>query len=296
VSSAVPPLLEHRPVVGVLQTEPRFGAVEANLDAVERALCDVQADLIVLPELFATGYSFRDRAEACALAEPFEGGRTVERLQTWSRSTGGMIVAGYAERDGDQVFNAAAVVSAGALLGSYRKIHLFGFEREVFDPGDRPFAVYPQGEMRVGVMICFDWMFPESARTLALLGADVIAHPSNLVLPGWCQRAMCIRALENQVFTATANRYGREHRELRPELHFTGASRIAGPSGEVIADAPDEGEAFLSASVDLERARCKQIPSGNRLFLERRPSFYLQREEGGAAEAPQSPIDGGLRD
>ena len=262
--------------VALLQTEPRFGAVEANLDAVEASLDGVQADLLVLPEFFATGYSFRTRDEARALADEGSGGPTLDRLRAWSRATGGMIVAGYPERAGDRLYNAAAIVAAGEWIDSYRKIHLFGFEREIFDPGDRPFAVHEHRGLRVGTMICFDWIFPESARTLALRGADVIAHPSNLVLPGWCQQAMCIRALENRVFTVTANRFGEEHRSPRPTLRFTGASRIADPSGSVLADGPTAESALLVATIDVGQARDKQIPSGNRLFVERRPDFYAE--------------------
>ena len=126
-----------RRTVALLQTNPVFGAVEANLVDVEARLAGVRADLIVLPELFATGYSFRTREEAAALAEPYPAGPTTQRLAALSSQTGGMIVAGFAEQAGDgQLFNSALVVAAGRTLGCYRKLHLFGFERECFDPGD----------------------------------------------------------------------------------------------------------------------------------------------------------------
>jgi predicted amidohydrolase len=261
-------------VLSLLQTAPAFGAVRANLDAVEEAIRGLRADLLVLPELFATGYSFRDRAELAALAEPYPEGPTIQRLLAWSEATGGVIVAGYPERAHGGIYNAAAVVAAGRPLGSYRKVHLFGFERETFDPGEGPFSVHEHAGLRVGTMICFDWMYPEAARALALAGADVIAHPSNLVLPGWCQQAMCVRALENHVFTVTANRHGTEERAPRPPLRFTGASRIASPLGTVLADGPAEGDVLLRVEVDVALARCKRIPSGNDLFAERRPDRY----------------------
>ncbi len=257
-----------------LQMAPAFGDVPGNLDGVEAAIQGRTFDLLVLPELFNTGYSFRDRDEAQSLAEPFPDGETTQRLLAWSAQTGGMIVAGYAERDGDRLFNAAAIVANGQPLGSYRKIHLFGFERECFDPGDGPFPVHEHKGLRVGTMICFDWIYPEAARVLALNGADVIAHPSNLVLPGWCQQAMLVRALENRVYTVTANRFGTEHREPRKALTFTGLSRIAGPDGKPLADAPEAGEAFVEAALETVRSRDKQAPSGNDLFAERRPEWY----------------------
>ncbi|MFO0767873.1 MAG: nitrilase-related carbon-nitrogen hydrolase [Nitrospiraceae bacterium] len=93
-------------------------------------------------------------------------------------------------------------------LGCYRKTHLFFEETLFFDPGDSGFQVWDVGGAKVGVMICFDWFYPESARTLALMGADIIAHPSNLVLPH-CPDSMVTRCLENRVFSITANRIGR---------------------------------------------------------------------------------------
>jgi predicted amidohydrolase len=259
--------------VACVQTDPVFGEVERNLDAAARLLEGARADLVVLPELFATGYSFRDRDEALALAEPFPGGRTVERLLSWSARTGGVVVGGFPERAGDRVFNAAAVVAAGRPLLAYRKVHLFGFERECFDPGAGPFPVVEHEGLRVGTMVCFDWLFPEVARSLALAGADVIAHPSNLVLP-WCQSAMPLRALENGVFTVTANRIGREHRGGRPPLDFTGGSLVAGPSGQVLGAAAADRAEIVGVEIDPALARDKRLPSGNDRLADRRPGAY----------------------
>jgi len=276
--------------VACLQTNPTFGEVEANLADVERALAGVRADLLVLPELFSTGYSFRDRPELRSLSESYPDGPSAACLMRLSRVTGGIVVGGFAEREGEALYNAAAIFADGKALGCYRKLHLFGFERECFDPGNRPLTVVEHGGLRVGTMVCFDWIFPEVSRTLALAGADVIAHPSNLVLPGWCQRAMCIRAMENHVFTVTANRFGQEQRAPRPELTFTGSSRIADPSGNVMCDAPARGQTLLRTSIDLEQARDKEIPSGNHLILERRPSFYAGWGEQEASRSQQRPV------
>jgi predicted amidohydrolase len=122
-------------------------------------------------------------------------------------------------------------------------------------------------------MVCFDWMFPEAARVLALEGADVIAHPSNLVLQ-WCQQAMRIRALENGVYAVTTNRVGREHRAPRPELPFTGHSVIVDPLGELLAEGSGDEPALLEATIDIAHARDKRVPSGNDRITERRPEVY----------------------
>lgn len=259
--------------VAALQTSPAFGDVPANLAALRLALREVTADLIVLPELCSTGYAFRDRDEAVALAEPFPTGPTVRLLLEVSLRTGGVVVGGYVERDGARVYNAAAVVAAGRPLLSYRKVHLFGFEREVFDAGPGPFPVVEHQGLRVGVMICFDWRFPEAARTLALAGADVLAHPSNLVMPH-CQAAMVTRCLENGVYAVTANRVGTEHRPPRPPLTFTGSSVIVSTHGETLARGPVGEPALLTAAIDPAQARDKRLASGNDVFAERRPDTY----------------------
>lgn len=256
-----------------LQTHPAFGLVDVNLAAAEALLGAERPHLLVLPELCSTGYAFRTRAEAQGLSEPFPDGPTVRWLARVSAATGGVVVGGYVERDGARLYNAAAVCVAGAPRLSYRKVHLFGFEREVFDPGPGPFPVLEHGGLRVGVMICFDWRFPEAARTLALAGADVIAHPSNLVLPH-CQAAMVTRALENGVYTVTANRVGTEARPPRPALTFTGASVIVTPRGETVARGPVDGPALLRAPLDPAAARTKTLSSGSDLFRERRPDTY----------------------
>jgi predicted amidohydrolase len=259
--------------LAALQTWPRFGAVAENLAAARALLGDAKPELLVLPELFSTGYVFRDRAEAISLAEPFPDGPTVRFAVETSASTGGVVVAGYAEREGDRVFNAACVAAGGAALASYRKVHLFGFERECFDAGDGPFPVVEHRGLRVGVMICFDWRFPEVARTLALAGADVIAHPSNLVLPH-CQSAMVTRCLENGVYSVTANRVGSELRPPRPPVAFTGASVILAKDGTTLARGSIDRPELLLARADTDLARTKRIPSGNDLFAERRPDTY----------------------
>ena len=148
---------------------------------------------------------------------------------------------------------------------------IFDREKLFFDAG-RSFKTVSNGEARLGMMICFDWLFPEAARTLALLGADIIAHPSNLVLDK-CQGAMSTRCLENRVYAVTANRSGADDRgELR--IAFTGRSQITAPDGSVIASAPAEGDAVEVVEVDLAAARDKRVTPGNDLLADRRPEMY----------------------
>ena len=162
-------------------------------------------------------------------------------------------------------------------LGTYRKTHLYYQETQHFTPGADGFRVWTVTDRRgrpyrLGVMVCFDWFFPESARTLALGGADVIAHPSNLVLPH-CPAAMPIRALENGVFTATANRVGTESNG-RESLTFVGQSRICSPQAEVLAETAATGTAVIRAEVDPHQARATALNEYNDRLGDRRPELY----------------------
>ncbi len=259
--------------IGYLQTEPRFGDPQANLRRVEEAIGSASSDFWVLPELFSTGYVFGSRRELAGMAELVPDGPTTQGLLRLAAESGAAIVAGIAERDRNgQLFNSAVAVDPSGFKACYRKIHLFDYEKEWFDPGNGPFVVVPLAGARVGLMICWDWRFPEAARTLALAGAQVIAHPSNLVLP-YCQAAMVTRALENRLFTVTANRIGTEDRAgLR--LTFTGGSRIVAPDGAILSEAPSGAIASASVEIDPRLADDKKATSHNDLFADRRPDFY----------------------
>jgi 5-aminopentanamidase len=260
--------------VGVLQFEPVLGEVEHNLQHIERILSGAQLDLVVLPELCTTGYQLTGE-EARALAEPFPGGATAARLARLTAREDLLLVAGVVESAAAaRPFNSAVLFGPEGHLATYRKSHLFADELDLFAPGDTGFFVTAARGVRIGMMICFDWVFPECARCLALLGADVLAHPANLVLP-YCQHSMPTRCLENGVFALTANRIGREaHVAGKPELTFTGGSLIVNPRGEVVAAAPAEGEVLLRAELDPEAARRKWLTARNHLLADRRPELY----------------------
>jgi predicted amidohydrolase len=214
-------------IVGYFQYCPDFASPADNLCRVENALSGIEADIVVLPELAFTGYLFQDREELLQVAEDPDDSRTVHRLISLCAGSGLHLVTGFAERKGDKVYNSAIVLGPSGIVHRYRKLHLFCTEKEYFDPGDMPLSTWKTKGARIGVMICFDWVFPEVARTLALQGADLLCHPSNLVLT-YCQQTMRTRSLENSVYSITANRTGHE---LRPqgEMKFTGQSQILDP-------------------------------------------------------------------
>jgi len=128
------------------------------------------------------------------------------------------------------------------------------------------------GDVKIGMMICFDWIFPETCRILALKGADIIAHPANLVLP-WAQQAMVTRCIENHVFAVTANRIGTEQRG-DDNFIFTGQSRITGCRGEILASVGDNETCVKTVEIDPSVARDKSVNPYNDLLKDRRSQFY----------------------
>ncbi|MDA8077693.1 MAG: acyltransferase [Nitrospiraceae bacterium] len=258
---------------GLFQFAPAFGDIHRNVDRALAALASASAELIVLPELFSTGYQFTSADEVRELAEEVPSGFTTQRLADFSRERSIFIVAGIAERDGDRIFNSAVLTGPKGFIGVYRKTHLFHEEKLWFSPGDTGFRVWETAVGRIGIMVCFDWFFPESARTLSLMGADIIVHPANLVLP-FCPDAMVTRCLENRVFAVTANRTGSEERGGRERLDFIGASQITSCRGNILARASRDREEYIEAEIDPAESRDKQLNQYNNLFTDRRPEKY----------------------
>ena len=263
--------------VGFVQFFPIFGGVARNIAKIVDMVRGQDADLWVLPELFATGYQFKDRAEVEVLAEPVDG-MTIRTLADQAGKLGTRFCGGFPERDGDEIYNSAFLVGPGGLEATYRKIHLFDREKELFQPGDRGFEVVDVSAVPVGMMVCFDWIFPESARTLAIRGARVLLHPSNLVLPH-CPDSMPVRCIENRVFAVTANRIGVEDR-TGEALTYIGMSQVVDPSGRILARAGRDEEVAAVVAIDPDRAADKFITPRNHLLDDRRPHLYAQDEGG----------------
>jgi predicted amidohydrolase len=258
--------------VGFYQFRPRFAEVERNCKRIVDRLRSVEADLVVLPELPFTGYLFKNRTELKTLAENPRTSAIVEALVEVCRERGFHLVTGFAERDGDRVFNSALLLGRRGILQTYRKLHLFNNEKRWFDPGDLPVEVKRVRGVRLGQLICFDWAFPEIFRRLALDGMELLCHPSNLVLD-YCQKAMLTRCLENGVFAVTTNRFG-EDRRPHGAVKFTGRSQIVGPKGDLLVRAASQREEVRVVSLDPSRSRDKKITPLNHLLKDRRPEFY----------------------
>jgi len=192
-------------------------------------------------------------------------------MENVSGEYGSSIVAGFVEYTEDKVFNSAAIAVEGNIDGVYRKAHLFYREKEWFDPGDKEPFVVDAGKARVGIMICYDWIFPEMARILSLEGADIIAHPANLVYD-YAYTTMKARAIENRVYVATVNRVGRDAR-AGMDITFKGGSQVVSPKMDILFKAGECEEAGV-VEVDLSLARDKYYTRLNNIFEDRRIDLY----------------------
>jgi 5-aminopentanamidase len=234
------------------------------------------ATLTVFPECAATGYCFTSLEEARPYVEPING-RATQQMARACAELGGHIVFGLLESDGDRVFNALALVGPDGLIGSYRKVHLPFLGVDMFTSyGDRPWEVHDVDGVKLGMNICYDGGFPETARSLSLLGADLIVLPTNWP-PGAENAALYTsnaRAMENTVYYAAVSRIGTER-----GVPFIGRSRICDPLGNTLASAEGTEEVILYADIDPARSRNKHLirQAGrnevNRI-ADRRPEMY----------------------
>jgi predicted amidohydrolase len=265
--------------ISLVQFTPRFGNASVNLRQIAALLRGVETDIIVLPELCTTGYSFLSREETLSAADGPEGKSAIFFKQL-AEQHNAMVIVGFAERSGNKVYNSALIVLPGGELKIYRKTHLFFREKQCFDEGDSGFFViqHPLKDCKVGIMICNDWRYPEAARSLALLGADLIVCPSNLVSDVW-RIGMPARALENKVYVAVANRCGTETRELddgsTQTLTFAGGSVLYNYNGEPLVQADKTEQRVITFEIDPLLTRDKSFNAFNDLLKDRRPGLYV---------------------
>jgi len=260
--------------VGYIQFHPQFGEVEANrLRTLELIKQNASADLLVLPELCTTGYLFEDKTELERLAELIPEGKSTKAWIQVAKDTDTYLVAGICEKTKDgKFYNSAVLIGPEGYIDTYRKIHLFNTEKDFFSSGEGPFKIYDIGITKLGMIICFDWAFPESTRILALHGAEIICHPSNLVL-SFAQKAMLARSIENRVYTITANRIGDD---IRPssQLSFTGESQVTSPKMEILIQASADKEEVGIVEINPSLAQNKMITPNNHIFLDRKVELY----------------------
>jgi len=257
--------------VGFLQMRCKFGDVKKNVKRAVNLLSKVNDATVVLPELFNTGYLFKNKKELASLAESVPDGFTTKQIKKVAKKNNLNIVFGIAQKVKKEIYNTAVFVDSKGNIDSYRKIHLFDREKFLFNHG-KVLKVKSTDEGKLGFMICFDWFFPEAARTLTLKGAQILCHPSNLVLP-FGQKAMITRCIENRVFAITANRIGIERRGP-VRLEFTGKSQIVSPEGEILVSVGDRSESLKVIEIDIKMADNKNLNVNNNVIEDRFPSCY----------------------
>lgn len=266
-------------LLACVQTGVAFGSVESNLNTVLLRLGEAAekgADLVVFPECMLSGYAFESRDEALPHAVTTDSA-IFNELTEAARKHQLHLTLGFLERDGNRLFNAAALVGPGGIVSVYRKIHLPGLGVDRFvDRGDRAYRTVSAGDARIGLAICYDSSFPEPIRVLGLDGADVIALGTNWPVPA--QRTAIVvppaRSMENHLYFCAANRVGTER-----GFTFCGKSSICGPDGITIASTDGDNELILYAEADLNLARNKRIertPGRHVIdrFADRRPEVY----------------------
>ncbi|MCB2220131.1 MAG: carbon-nitrogen hydrolase [Bacteroidetes bacterium] len=254
---------------GFIQFAPILGEPETNrkksIELLSRAS---EADVIVLPELANSGYNFKDKAQAYALSENISESPFIETLKEMAGINNQFIVTGINERDGGKLFNTSVLIGPEGILGKYRKVHLFLNEFDFFEKGNMGFPVFEINGFKLGMLICFDWIFPEAWRIMAMKGADLICHPSNLVLP-YAQQAVPVHCMVNRIFAITANRYGTERK-----VTFSGRSFMSDPLGQTLCSAPENRDDVQILDLNLNLARQKMITPRNHALNDRRPDQY----------------------
>ncbi|WP_429820364.1 carbon-nitrogen hydrolase family protein [Ensifer sp. B1-9] len=236
--------------LAALQMQSAPGDVAANLDRIARAAAEAAtqgATLLLTPELGITGYGAGD---ALATVAEAPDGAIVARLKAISSETGIALIAGFAERDGGDVYNSAVYVDGDAAPVVYRKSHLYGdYERSIFKAPAPETRLFLHRGVTCGMLICYDVEFPENVRRLALAGAEAVLVPTALPA-GWsgsfiAEHMIQTRAFENQVFVAYINHHGSD-----PLFSFAGLSRIAAPDGQLLAKADAGHETLLIVDID----------------------------------------------
>ena len=244
--------------VAAIQMDVKLLDKQYNLDRILGRLelaAGAGAKLAVFPECALTGYCFESRQEAIPLAEEVPGPAT-EKILAAASGLGCTVVVGLLERAGDQIFNAAAVVTPERILGTYRKLHLpcLGIDWHAA-LGDKPFPLFATPHGKIGISICYDCSFPESGRVLKLKGAQILAIPTNWPLGSdtW-QHTPPVRATENHMHVIACDRVGEER-----GFRFAGHSQIVDCNGTKLAEADETEETILYGEIDPTTADCNRV-------------------------------------
>lgn len=255
-------------IVASIQFAPLLADIEGSIKRLEPLLdLAFTADIVVLPELASTGYCFDNRAEALGCAEEILYSKFVKFLEAKCKQHKYLIVAGMNELEDDLLYNSSVLVGKNGLLGKYRKLHLFDNEKNIFEQGNLGLPVFDTEIGRIGMLVCYDWMFPEPWRILGLKGADLVCHSANLVLP-YCQSFLPSHSYMNGYSIVSTNRTGTER-----GVAFLGESIVVDNKGVILAKASRDEE-ILWCELDLKLSENKTVFNSNDLIKDRRIDVY----------------------
>ncbi|MBM7691668.1 putative amidohydrolase [Peribacillus deserti] len=261
------------PKILLAQAKPKLLDKSSNLRTMERYIKSTYnkgCDLVLFPELFLTGYFTREHTKS--LAEDLHGS-SICHIQAMSRHYGVKLVFGFPEKKDGRLYNSACFIDEkGEILGTYQKVHLWDEESKYFEAGT-DFPVWDTNIGKIGIMICYDTEFPESARSLAVQGAEIILAPTANMTPFQHVQQLFIqsRAAENQVFVATTNQIGQEESTL-----FFGESAAADPYGEMLAKAGGQEQELV---IEMDLGLIRKARSYPFYMKDRRPEHYKMKTE-----------------
>jgi predicted amidohydrolase len=255
----------------LVQFAPKLFAEEENCEFIYNKVNKSQSDIIVFPELATSGYYYLANDEI-----PYkESVNLINRIKKLVEKENKLVIFGYPEKANNIFYNSAIAISNGFTY-NYRKSHLFYKEKFIFQKGDTGFSnirFTKNGiDINLGIIICYDWRFPEVTRKLAFDGADIIINCANLVTKLW-QSVIKARAIENKTYYAVANRIGIEERQVDDnidKLEFTGESVIFDYFGNPLAIASKEMADSIIVEIYPEPTRDKSINPYNDLYLDLR--------------------------
>jgi len=265
--------------IACAQIDCVLGEPKTNLNKIISAIrsaAERDAKLVMFPECALTGYAYDSLEDAIPFAEPIDGPSS-QAIADVCRETDAFAVAGFIEADGNKYYNGAMLVGPDGVVGSYRKTHMpfIGIDR-FLTPGDRAYQVLELPFGRIGVNICYDISFPEPARALKLLGAELIALITNWPTAAWRSPEFVAntRALENHVFYAATDRVGVER-----GWKFVGRSKVVDYNGDTLAEASATNEELLVVAIDFQEANNNHIVNVAGAYeldrvKDRRPDLY----------------------
>lgn len=280
--------------VEIIQFAPKFKDINSNLEFIKSKVINSKAEVIIFPEMAVTGYFFieRDNLKKYSLNFDFFLEGDIQIISTELKK---VIIFGFPEFDIvegiDYIYNSAIVISPNKNETTiYRKAHLFYKENYIFDKptrnnlfkfsnieSEKSYSIKVQNsqslfhpiylsdlDLNIGLLICYDWRFPELAKEYAKNGADLIVYPSNLVTKVW-ENSFPARALDNRVYIAVANRIGKEENN-EEILEFTGKSSFYDTNGNIILKLSENNESSEMVEIDQSLSRKKDINSINNIF------------------------------